>query len=67
MGMAELVQNALVAGIILLTIWGLDSSINFLWAGAEPTLFKGMGRFEIHLAWLFNAADIGLVVIFSVR
>ena len=52
---------------MVLSIWGLERVIHSLWSGNEPILFRGMGVFEIHLAWLFNAADFGLISVFAVK
>jgi hypothetical protein len=64
---SDITTHAAVAGVMLLSIWGLERTIHYLWSGGEPTLFKGMGVFEIHLAWLFNATDVALIAVFSLK
>lgn len=66
-GVADIFIHAMVTGVMVLSIWGLERAISSLWSSGEPLLFKGMGLFEIHLAWLFNATDVGLISVFSFK
>jgi hypothetical protein len=66
-GIADILTHAAVAGVMVLSIWCFERAINSLWSGGEPVLFKGMGLFEIHLTWLFNATDVGLIFVFSLK
>ena len=67
LGAADVATHATVAAIMIISIWALEQATHSLWSTGEPTLFKGMGRFEINLTWLFNAADVGLIVVFSLK
>jgi hypothetical protein len=67
LGIIDIASHAVVAAIMLVSIWCLEWAIHSLWSGSEPALFKGMGLFEIRLAWLFNAADIALIAVFSIK
>jgi hypothetical protein len=60
----ELLAHGVLTVFVLLLIWVLDTVIHYLW-GHNIIWFKEL-PFEFRLEWLFNAADIALLALFSI-
>jgi len=62
----ELAAHLVATIAVLLSINLVELLIKYL-AHGDLVFFRGSGVFEFHAQWLFDAADLGLLIVLAVR
>jgi hypothetical protein len=63
----EIVVHALITLSVVVAIEAVDWIIRLMTGSDGLVFFKGAGPFEFKARWLFDAADIGLLVLVAIH
>jgi hypothetical protein len=62
----EMCAHLVATAAVLASIKAIEFLIKFL-ADGDLIFFRGAGPFEFHVKWLFDAADLGLLMVLTLR
>lgn len=65
LGINELVTHVVGVLVILGSIGLVEYAMHKAWPNHELILFDGLGVFQCKVAWLFDAAEVGIIIVFS--